>query len=320
MQKIYQIILAIKDSVTFSPSSYNLKKMSIVFILILLAFPPIAHGSNLLGAKFDLAVTRGDAETVSRLINRGARVNQADDVIGYTPLHHAVTGGHRDVVNALLMAGANVNAKAMDGETPLYLAELRGYSEIAGLLRTYGASGRERVKGNTPDDMGKRRRVNEMLEILEQAELAKMEKEFLEERNKNISESELIFYAGIFFLFIFIIFFIIKSHQKNRLNEKNKPDLCRKTTVPVSAKNTKYHSGEINSPSEQIGNAAGTQENDNNEWFIIVSSQKYGPYNFDILKELVKEKKIKSKDLLWRKGLKGILKNTVFRGEGCDWT
>ena len=56
-----------------------------------------------------------------------------------TPLHEAVIGGHKDVVELLIANGAEVNAKDRMGKTPLWYLDEHGEKEIADLLRRHGA-------------------------------------------------------------------------------------------------------------------------------------------------------------------------------------
>ncbi len=58
-------------------------------------------------------------EVVKLLLAAGADVN-AGDVMGMTPLHHAVSEGCLDDVKLLIGAGADVNARDRNGVTPLY--------------------------------------------------------------------------------------------------------------------------------------------------------------------------------------------------------
>ncbi|VUC32580.1 unnamed protein product [Clonostachys rosea] len=51
------------------------------------------------------------------------------DETGFAPLHHAVRKGHIQAVQDLIDAGADVNCKLYDGQTPLMLATLNGHSE-----------------------------------------------------------------------------------------------------------------------------------------------------------------------------------------------
>lgn len=66
------------------------------------------------------AAQDGDVLRVEYLLNAKYPVNRFDD-LGKTPLHYAVRGEHLAVVDALLRAGADVNAhdERVAGNTPL---------------------------------------------------------------------------------------------------------------------------------------------------------------------------------------------------------
>jgi ankyrin repeat protein len=51
----------------------------------------------------------------------------------------AVKSGKRDAVELLITRGANIEAKDIDGHTPLWWAKKEGYTEIIELLRKHGA-------------------------------------------------------------------------------------------------------------------------------------------------------------------------------------
>ena len=53
----------------------------------------------------------------------------------------ASANGHKEVVKALISAGANVNAKANDwtGTTALRFASRKGHTEIVNILKQAGA-------------------------------------------------------------------------------------------------------------------------------------------------------------------------------------
>lgn len=87
-----------------------------------------------------LAVEHGRADILRLLIERGARVNeQRPD--GETALTLAAWYGRMDVVDILLARGSNVNAETAAGETALSLANQEGHQETAELLRKEGARG-----------------------------------------------------------------------------------------------------------------------------------------------------------------------------------
>lgn len=74
-------------------------------------------------------------EIVTLLIQHGADVN-ARDVNGETPLYFAVSTGSSEAVRTLLAAGANPNLATAKGETPLDVAAKNGLDEIVGLLKS----------------------------------------------------------------------------------------------------------------------------------------------------------------------------------------
>jgi ankyrin repeat protein len=74
---------------------------------------------------------------VNLLLAAKADVN-ARSLRGYTPLAAAASYGHEDVAALLLDNGANVNAWDDDGGTPLHWARTRGYKKIEDLLRQRG--------------------------------------------------------------------------------------------------------------------------------------------------------------------------------------
>ncbi len=59
--------------------------------------------------------------------------------IGDTALHAAAMGGHEDVVDVLLDAGADIKAKSKDGKLPADLAFNNNHHSVVELLRDHGA-------------------------------------------------------------------------------------------------------------------------------------------------------------------------------------
>ena len=110
-----------------------------------------AHGDGM--SALHWGAERGDAEIVEALVNAGAAVNAVTRIGHYTPLHVASTGGHAAVIERLVEAGSDVSAAASTtGVTPLHLAAAAGSAAaVAALLdRGADADARERAWGQTP--------------------------------------------------------------------------------------------------------------------------------------------------------------------------
>ena len=90
-----------------------------------------------------VAARRGHLEIAGLLLQKGADPNRRQDGTALTPLHLAVEHRHQEVTRLLLEQGANPNlvARSGKGETlaPLQSAARSGNGEIARLLLRYGA-------------------------------------------------------------------------------------------------------------------------------------------------------------------------------------
>jgi ankyrin repeat protein len=94
-----------------------------------------ATSPNLLHHMLD----REDPEGVRLLLSRGASPDQVNGHSG-TALHWAVWGGRSTQIIAMLVdAGADINAKRLDGRTAYALAYQRGQKETCELLASRGA-------------------------------------------------------------------------------------------------------------------------------------------------------------------------------------
>ncbi|MDP6679982.1 MAG: ankyrin repeat domain-containing protein, partial [Verrucomicrobiota bacterium] len=65
---------------------------------------------------------------------------------GMTPLHWVAFGGKNEIVELLILNGADVNAMNNDGDTPLDFAIKFKNTETTELLRKHGAKTVEELK------------------------------------------------------------------------------------------------------------------------------------------------------------------------------
>jgi len=82
----------------------------------------------------------GWEEMLSALIDRGAKIDDRDEMLHYTPLHYAAGWGGPAVVELLLSKGADVNARDRNNKTPLKLASEHSQIDVIKLLRAYGGA------------------------------------------------------------------------------------------------------------------------------------------------------------------------------------
>jgi ankyrin repeat protein len=92
------------------------------------------------------ASIRGYADLVQALVDARADVNARDDY-GETPLMFASGKGHAAIVGLLLKAGADVNAQTPSGSSALILAAKRGELAVVRLLLQAGADVKARDHG-----------------------------------------------------------------------------------------------------------------------------------------------------------------------------
>lgn len=81
-------------------------------------------------APLHYAAMRGDSDLLNALLEAGSQVD-AKGEFNATPLHMAAAHGQPRAVERLLVAGADVNAKTEKGQTPLHFAVTFGYTNTA---------------------------------------------------------------------------------------------------------------------------------------------------------------------------------------------
>ncbi len=85
------------------------------------------------------AMSHGRKEMIEVLLQDGGADVHARDQGGVTALHKAAYKGHNGAIEALLAAGADVNAKRDDGVNPVMLAESNKLFRTVDLLKEHGA-------------------------------------------------------------------------------------------------------------------------------------------------------------------------------------
>jgi ankyrin repeat protein len=117
-----------------------------------------------------LAAFFGQAETLNALVHAGAQVNAASrESMQMSPLGSALAAERNDLAQFLIDHGADVNAKAANDLTPLHTAAARGNLESAQLLLDHGADINARTKdGKTPLAYAQERNHPQMVEFLNQ--------------------------------------------------------------------------------------------------------------------------------------------------------
>lgn len=95
-----------------------------------------------------LAAWKNRREAMQWLLDHGARPNRAERE--WTALHYATFAGHAELVEHLLDAGADINARSSNGSTVVMMAAREGHAALAQRLLAAGAN--PALKNDFDDD------------------------------------------------------------------------------------------------------------------------------------------------------------------------
>ena len=120
-------------------------KCGLIIILCILAatfFYCLRHNRNsekylpqpYVGPKIHLAAMEGDIETVRSILTEKPELLTQTDKYGNCPLHLAAYKGHTEVVQFLVLQGADVNVRNKFGGTALLVASYAGHADVVETL------------------------------------------------------------------------------------------------------------------------------------------------------------------------------------------
>ncbi|WP_303317094.1 ankyrin repeat domain-containing protein [Flavivirga abyssicola] len=93
---------------------------------------------------FCVSIAKGDLETVQKLIERGADVNEMSN--GMTPVMYAAKFNRTDILKLLIAKGANLKAKSAKKMTALKYAQLHGANDAAAIIKEAIAKSKSKRK------------------------------------------------------------------------------------------------------------------------------------------------------------------------------
>ncbi len=87
--------------------------------------------SEELDFELNLAILKGDLDTVKRLVSQGVDINRRnEDKCGYTPLIKAILRGEKAIASYLISVGADTNAHTNLGISVTEIAQNQGMENI----------------------------------------------------------------------------------------------------------------------------------------------------------------------------------------------
>jgi len=101
-----------------------------------------SHGAS----PIHLVASKGRLAIVDILLRHDCHTANAVDYAGRSPCHMAALKGHLACVNHIARARGNVTAQALDGRTPLDMAERGEHADVAQLLQDWARRFEEEVE------------------------------------------------------------------------------------------------------------------------------------------------------------------------------
>ena len=122
-----------------SPRPKMLATFAAVLIILMAVSAYYLYRTQYLPSELRVAAADGDLRRVQELLKSGVDVNQPLGQLSNAVLNRAIEGGNPAVVEAILNAGAHVNALGETGSSPLIIAAFFGNPKIITLLIEHGA-------------------------------------------------------------------------------------------------------------------------------------------------------------------------------------
>jgi len=88
-------------------------------------------------SSFFEAISSGDLDKIQSLLSQNAELVRAKDQRGFPPLVLATYNGHKQLIEPLLVFGADIDARDASGNTALMGVCFKGNLEIANFLLNY---------------------------------------------------------------------------------------------------------------------------------------------------------------------------------------
>ena len=111
--------------------------------------------------------THDSRDIVGRLLAKGAKVNEKDDVYEFTALHYAARFDCKNIAELLIANGADIKAKDKWDYQPIHVAAHHDRTDVVELLISKGADINAKTSlGQTPIQLAQERRNTKTIELL----------------------------------------------------------------------------------------------------------------------------------------------------------